>query len=290
VAERHRLERRLPGRRGELGPGGSARQRRLRVRVLHQHGRAQGRQLRPQRRDVRQDVELLAAVAVAVDGDQHRGLHLGEPLADRARAEVWRARRPDRAKAGGGEEADQRFRAVGQHGDDPIAPPHPGGDEPGPRPGDRVAQLRVGERPLHPVLAGEQHRDVAVRAAGTWGQRVLGVVEGRAGEPLCARHLPRTQHRRGPGGEPHAEELRRGPPELRGVRDRPAVQCRVVQRIPAHRPGKLRDPGALRDFRVRRVKNLGLLSFHPCSLSCHSRAPSRCVFRSGSRWWADFGK
>ena len=54
--------------------------------------------------------ELLAAVAISVDREQHRGRDLTEPVENRVRAEVRRARRPHRARCRGGQEADQRVR------------------------------------------------------------------------------------------------------------------------------------------------------------------------------------
>ena len=54
-------------------------------------------------------VEIAAAVAIAVDREQHRRLDLGEAVDHRARAEVRRAARPDRAEAGGGQKRRDRL-------------------------------------------------------------------------------------------------------------------------------------------------------------------------------------
>src|SRR5918994_75732 len=48
-------------------------------------------------------VEVLAPVAVAVDGEEDLGLDLGEAVDDAGGAEVGRAGGPDRAEAGGRE-------------------------------------------------------------------------------------------------------------------------------------------------------------------------------------------
>ena len=66
-------------------------------------------------------VVVLAAVAVAVDGQQHLRLDLGEAVDDRARAEVRRAARPHRAEARGGEEGGDRLGDVRHVGDDAVA-------------------------------------------------------------------------------------------------------------------------------------------------------------------------
>ncbi len=63
-------------------------------------------------------VEVLAAVAVAVDDEQYLRLDLGEAVDDAARAELGRRARPDRADAGACQESDQRLgnvRHVGGH-------------------------------------------------------------------------------------------------------------------------------------------------------------------------------
>ena len=68
-------------------------------------------------------VEVLAAVAVAVHGEHHLGLDLGEAVDDAGDAEVGRARRPRGADRGGGEKADQRLWRVGHVGDHAVAAP-----------------------------------------------------------------------------------------------------------------------------------------------------------------------
>ena len=49
--------------------------------------------------DLRETVERLPAVVVAVDGDQHHRRDLAEPIENALDAEVRRARRPHRAQA-----------------------------------------------------------------------------------------------------------------------------------------------------------------------------------------------
>ncbi len=67
------------------------------VEVGEDDGALEARHRLLQRGDRLAAVEVPAAVAVAVDGEQHLGLDLGEAVDDACRAEVGRAARPDRA-------------------------------------------------------------------------------------------------------------------------------------------------------------------------------------------------
>ncbi len=71
-----------------------------------------------------QAVEPLAAVAVAVGGEQHDRLDLAEPVEHPSRTEVGRGRRVHRADRGGTEHDDHRLERVRQPGDDAIAGLH----------------------------------------------------------------------------------------------------------------------------------------------------------------------
>ena len=106
-----------------------------------------------------------AVVAVAVDRDQHRGLDLGEAVEHRAGAEVRRARRPHRAQRGRGQEGHQRLDRVRDQRDDPVAAPDPGRRQSGAGAGDEVAQLRVRDDLLGPVLDDRDGGDVVVLPA-----------------------------------------------------------------------------------------------------------------------------
>ena len=190
-----------------------------------QDGRAQRRQLLAERRDGRADVEALAAVDIAVDGEQHGGLDLGEPVVHGAGPEVRRARRPDRAEAGRGQERHERLDAVGRQRDHPVAATDPERDESRPRPADELAQLTTGDRALEPVLAGVDQRGVGVAAGG---EGLLGVVQRGTGEPPRPGHLPGTEDGGGRGVEADVEVLDEGRPEAVEVGDRPLVQRGVV--------------------------------------------------------------
>ena len=84
----------------------------------------------------------LAAVRVAVDGEEDLGLDLGEAVDDRAGAEVGRAGRPDRADRRGGEEADERFGAVREVGGDAVAALDSQGAQAGGECGDALRRAR----------------------------------------------------------------------------------------------------------------------------------------------------
>ena len=124
VRERHLLELRLvlvsPG--AEFFPARHAGTRRVELaEQAHQHHRGQAGQGRRDLGQHRGAGELLAVVPVAVAGDEHLRLDLREPVDHAARAEVRRARRPDRAQARGGEQADDRLGHVRQQRRHPVA-------------------------------------------------------------------------------------------------------------------------------------------------------------------------
>src|SRR5581483_10700374 len=74
------------------------------------------RQLPLERGDRLSPVEIPAAVAVAVDCEEHLGLDLGEAVDDAANAELRRAARPGRAQARAAEEGGDRLGDVGEVG------------------------------------------------------------------------------------------------------------------------------------------------------------------------------
>ena len=106
--------------------------------------------------DVVAPIDVLGAVAVAVDGDEHDRLDLPEAVDDRANPELRSATRPDRPERGGGEQGDECLGNVRGVGDDTIArsdtEPAQGGRaaldterEVFPRQLDRVARLADGD-------------------------------------------------------------------------------------------------------------------------------------------------
>ena len=117
---------------GEVGVG---------IEVGEDDGALQRRHLGLQAGDRLAPVEVLAAVAVAVDREEDLGLDLGEAVDHAGRAEVGRAARPDGADAGGGEEGDDRLGDVRHVGDDPVAALDPQRAQPGGGRGDLRPQL-----------------------------------------------------------------------------------------------------------------------------------------------------
>ena len=81
------------------------------------------------------------AVAVAVDGEQHLGLDLAEPVDDRPDAELRRARRPHRAEARRREHRHECLGGVGQVRGHTVAAPDTEPSQSGARPCHGVAQF-----------------------------------------------------------------------------------------------------------------------------------------------------
>ena len=161
VRERHRLEGELTGLGEQLVPAQRVGQRWFAPYGTWTTWRTR-RQARADLGDLLAAVDVLAAVAVARDGEQHGGLDLPEPVHHAARAELRGAARPDRAQAGGGEERHQRLRDVRQVRHHPVAPADAEPGQPGPRSRHLVAQLLPGE--LDPVagLRVGEHGDLVV--------------------------------------------------------------------------------------------------------------------------------
>ena len=266
LVERHRRELQRRRRGGELRPRHRALQRGVGVEVRHEHRRPQRGQRLLQRGDGLAHVERPAVVAVAVDGDQHRGLDLREAVEHRTRPEVRRARRPHGAERRRREERDQGLDGVRHQCDDPVAAAHTRRRQARAGPPDQVAQLRVRDDALAVavrtvVLHDPDRGDVVVAPAGTGGQRVLRVVERRTREPLGARHLAPAERRGRRLVEDHAEVLGDRGPESVEVAHGPVVQTCVVQLVssePVIHPAVLlhparepRDPRPARLLRVR---------------------------------------
>ena len=138
-------------------------------------------------------VEVPAAVAVAVDGEQHLRLDLGEAVDDAARrrsraSSSTRWRRCDAQR----EESRDRLGDVRQIGGDAVAAPDACLAQTAPAIGAGT-RAQLAPRPLaqRPQLGGMSNRDLVVGAAA---EDVLRVAEPRAREPLRARHLARAEH------------------------------------------------------------------------------------------------
>ena len=187
-------------------------------------------------------VEVLAAVAVALGGDQDLRLDLLEPVHHGRRAELRCAARPDRADARTREKRHHRLRHVRHVGRHAVAALHP---EP-PQPGGAACHL-VGE--LVPAELGQRLRlrrvhDRRLARPGP-AEQPLGVAQLGPGKPLGAGHLAAPQHAvvRGVDLEPVPERT----PEAVEVLDGPAPQLVVVGE-----PARPHEAGHLGRLRVRR--------------------------------------
>src|SRR4029077_14641055 len=88
-------------------------------------GPLNGRQLPLQLREGFAPVEVPSAVAVAVPGEQHLRLDLGETVDDAANAELGRTARPGCTDARAAEKGRDRLRDVREIAGDAVSGPHP---------------------------------------------------------------------------------------------------------------------------------------------------------------------
>ncbi len=180
VRERHLLEVRLVlvALGAEIVPLRDPRRRLPRLAdQVHQHDGGRSGQLRQHLVAQLRPGVLLAVVGVAVAGDQHLRLDLGEPVDHAARAEVRRARRPDRAQARGGEQADDGLGHVRQQRGHPVTASDPEDAQAPGDPGHLGGEFAVGEAP-GPAPFGIKDYGGAGRVGPRGPQRVTGVVEG----------------------------------------------------------------------------------------------------------------
>ena len=85
------------------------------------------------------------AVAVAVDGQQHHRVDLGQPVEDPGHAHLRGAARPHRAEAGAGEHGRQGLGDVREVGGHPVTDAHAGGFESAADPADQLGELGPGQ-------------------------------------------------------------------------------------------------------------------------------------------------
>ncbi len=194
--------------------------------IGHHDDRAQRRQLGDDLAELVGDVEGLAAVVVAVAGDQHLGLDLAEAVEHALDAEIGRAGRPHRTDRSGGEHADDALGHVGHDGGHPVADAHAGLAQGLRGARDLGGELAPAHAALDLVLAPE-HERVAVAILVL--EQVLGEVQARARKEPRARHLVAVDEigRRTLVAD-HAGEIPQSRPELARVLGRVAMQLLVV--------------------------------------------------------------
>ena len=189
-------------------------------------GGPQRRQAGPQRGDVVALVVGLAAVAVAVRGDQDDRLELPEPVQRRLRRIVLPAGAPDRADARGRQERDDRLGDVGQIADDPVTRPTPCARSVCANAAVRPTAIRPRQLGGLPVLADVQdRRPVGARVA----HDLVGVVQrGAPGNHRAPGISGVVQHGFARRGSPSRSNPT-ARPEAAEVVDRPLPQRLIVR-------------------------------------------------------------
>lgn len=156
---------------------------------------AQGGQLVAEFGDGVAAVVFLAAVAVAVDGEQDDRFDLLEAVQHAAGAEVGSAGGPDAADRGGGEERDDGLRDVGDVAADTVAGAHAEAAEFGGQRADLGAQIGPGDGGGLMGLVDVQQRGVMRRAPGS--RRRAGRARRSSGWRRGTSGRRASRHRRG---------------------------------------------------------------------------------------------
>ena len=130
-------------------------------------------------------VEGLAAVLVAIHGEQHLGFDLLEAVNDAGAAKVGRTTGPRGAEAGGGQEGDESLGDVGHVGDDAVTPPHAHLTEGASDGGHLLAQRCPGDFGQRLSLRLEEDGRAV---GGGVAEHMLGVAHLRADEPASVGH------------------------------------------------------------------------------------------------------
>ena len=205
-------------------------ERRIRVEVAEHDRVLDRRQRREQLLTTAEPVEVLAAVAVAVDGEQHLRLDLGEAVDHAPGAEVRRAARPDRADRRAGEERGDRLGNVRQVRDHAVARPDAERAQaaaraapPPPRSSPRVSSRRAAAARTH----AESRRHRRRRGRSTCSAK-LSRAPGNHSAPGIARE-PSTRSYGADAIDVEALPDRR--PEPLEVGRRPLPQARVVRQL-----------------------------------------------------------
>ena len=135
--------------------------------------------------DLLRNVDRLAVVPIAVDGEEQLWLDLPETVEHAALAEVRRAGGEDRAERGGGEHDRDRFRHVRQHRGDAVAQrqrPPPAS----PAAGSRRAPESSSKESRRSTLSSPR-KTIAV-SSPSLAQQVLRKIQPRVGEKARLPH------------------------------------------------------------------------------------------------------
>src|SRR5437867_1776429 len=171
-------------------------------------------------------IEVAPAVAIAVDAEKDLRIELAEAIDDRARAEVRRAARPDRAEARRREEYDDGLGDVREVRDDAITAGDAKPRETGAHRGDLSRELRVGHDGgvLESARLGARDERGMIVAPR---ERVLGVAQLGAREPRRAGHRVAREHALVAPARAHPEVLPHRRPESVEIRHRPAPEVLI---------------------------------------------------------------
>ena len=213
----------------QVAPGDGvtqARESRVGVEIAEHHRVLDGRKRCQQLLEDAGAVEVLAAVAIAVDRKEDARLDLREAVDHAPGAEVGGTARPDRTDRGAGEEGLDGLANVREIRGNAVSRADTESPQAAREPRHLVPELASSDLRKWSQLGGVPDRD---RVHVARPQGVLGVVEARAGEPLRAWHRPRAEdplvRRRGADVEAFPD---RGPEALE-VGRRPLPQARVVR-------------------------------------------------------------
>ena len=225
-------------------------------------------------------VEVLAAVAIAVDAEQHLGLDLGEAVDDAARRRSPASSRPDGADGGGGEESDDGLGDVRHVGDDTVALPDAERAQP-------AATARPGSRSSPQVSSSSSRSSEAWRIAivpsscrGTRARRSSAAPSGTSSRPASSAGQDRGSRRAGPRRSP------RSPPRSRRGCDREPPEPRVARKgaepaLGGQPAGEFGDPGPLLHRFTRAARTF--LAAGAFTIAQSIRAPNRSAQGSNSQ-------
>ena len=224
-------------------------------------GSCDARQFCQQFARVRETVDLLPLVKIAVGDDEQARLDLAETIQHALRAEIRRGGRPDRADAGGRQHTDRRFRPVMDIGGDAVAGLDAFGTEKGGEARHALFQFAEGDVLPDAFLAPKNNRKIAVRPVA---QQIFGEIQPGIRKPFRPGHLVAVDQ------NPRAfiaDDLGKIPykrPELFEMPKAPSIKRGIVESeiaLPAfgsgNKLGKFGQSGFLPAFRRRFPKRHG---------------------------------